>query len=67
MVRHVSDLSWRVSNVFGNPVRRSESTITVDKGQGMRMAMRLIKRNLSNPESSGDNESISEDVFDNTM
>jgi hypothetical protein len=64
MVRHVSDLSWRVSTVFGNPVRRSESTVTVDKAQGK--VTRLMKRNMSNPESSGDDESFSEDVFDNT-
>ena len=69
MVRHVSDLSWRISAAMGNTVRRSESSVTVDKTrndqvQALTHNSRLSGK-MSRADSQSDDESCSEDVFDN--
>ena len=72
MVRHVSDLSWRISAAMGTTVRRSESSVTVDKtrnavsGSGSNQTRsERLNRKMSRGDSQSDDESFSEEVFDN--
>ena len=72
MVRHVSDLSWRISAAMGNTVRRSESSVTVDKTRNVVLAStsgqnrsERLNRKMSRGDSQSDDESYSEEVFDN--
>ena len=66
MVRHVSDLSWRISAAMGNTVRRSESSVTVDKTRNVSSQQNSrLSRKMSRADSQSDDESYSEEVFDN--
>ena len=67
MVRHVSDLSWRITAALGNSVRRSESSVSVGKVRG-NMAARVhsdkLPRKMSRGDSQSDEESYSEEIFE---